>query len=142
MKTEDMEKKIKYILCFVSSIVVDALGGWDIWLTALITTICLDILTGIIKSLLMKSNKTLSGGLNSKSMFEGGIKRIFGLLLVALATVLDTIISTDDTYIRVMVVSYYIANESLSILENIGACGIPLPQFLYSILDSLKNDKK
>lgn len=142
MKTEDMEKKIKYILCFVSSIVVDALGGWDIWLTALITTICLDILTGIIKSLLMKSNKTLSGGLNSKSMFEGGIKRIFGLLLVALATVLDTIISTDDTYIRVMVASYYIANESLSILENIGACGIPLPQFLYSILDSLKNDKK
>lgn len=137
-----MEKKIKYILCFVSSIVVDALGGWDIWLTALITTICLDILTGIIKSLLMKSNKTLSGGLNSKSMFEGGIKRIFGLLLVALATVLDTIISPDDTYIRVMVVSYYIANESLSILENIGACGIPLPQFLYSILDSLKNDKK
>lgn len=137
-----MEKKIKYILCFVSSIVVDALGGWDIWLTALITTICLDILTGIIKSLLMKSNKTLSGGLNSKSMFEGGIKRIFGLLLVALATVLDTIISPDDTYIRVMVASYYIANESLSILENIGACGIPLPQFLYSILDSLKNDKK
>ena len=137
-----MEKKIKYILCFVSSIVVDALGGWDIWLTALITTICLDILTGIIKSLLMKSNKTLSGGLNSKSMFEGGIKRIFGLLLVALAAVLDTIISPDDTYIRVMVVSYYIANESLSILENIGACGIPLPQFLYSILDSLKNDKK
>ena len=142
MKTEDMEKKIKYILCFVSSIVVDALGGWDIWFTALITTICLDILTGIIKSLLMKSNKTLSGGLNSKSMFEGGIKRIFGLLLVALATVLDTIISPDDTYIRVMVASYYIANESLSILENIGACGIPLPQFLYSILDSLKNDKK
>lgn len=142
MKTADMEKKIKYILCFVSSIVVDALGGWDIWLTALITTICLDILTGIIKSLLMKSNKTLSGGLNSKSMFEGGIKRIFGLLLVALAAVLDTIISPDDTYIRVMVVSYYIANESLSILENIGACGIPLPQFLYSILDSLKNDKK
>ena len=142
MKTADMEKKIKYILCFVSSIVVDALGGWDIWLTALITTICLDILTGIIKSLLMKSNKTLSGGLNSKSMFEGGIKRIFGLLLVALVTVLDTIISPDDIYIRVMVVSYYIANESLSILENIGACGIPLPQFLYSILDSLKNDKK
>ena len=99
-----MEKKIKYILCFVSSIVVDALGGWDIWLTALITAICLDILTGIIKSLLMKSNKTLSGGLNSKSMFEGGIKRIFGLLLVALATVLDTIISPDDTYIRVIII--------------------------------------
>ena len=75
-------------------------------------------------------------------MFEGGIKKIFILLLVALATVLDTIISPNDTYIRIMVVSYYIANESLSILENIGVCGIPLPQFLYSVLDSLRNDKK
>lgn len=138
----EMGTKIKYALCFISSLVVNALGGWDIWLTALITTICLDILTGIIKSLLMKSNKTQSGGLSSKSMFEGGIKKIFILLLVALATVLDTIISPDDTYIRIMVVSYYISNESLSILENIGACGIPLPQILYSILDSLRNDKK
>lgn len=138
----EMETKIKYVVCFISSIVINALGGWDIWLAALITTICIDILTGIIKSLLMKSNKTQSGGLSSKSMFEGGIKKIFILLLVALATVLDTIISPNDTYIRIMVVSYYIANESLSILENIGVCGIPLPQFLYSVLDSLRNDKK
>ena len=142
MKTLEMETKIKYVVCFISSIVINALGGWDIWLAALITTICIDILTGIIKSLLMKSNKTQSGGLSSKSMFEGGIKKIFILLLVALATVLDTIISPNDTYIRIMVVSYYIANESLSILENIGVCGIPLPQFLYSVLDSLRNDKK
>lgn len=137
-----METKIKYLSCFISSIVVNALGGWDVWLVALIATICFDIITGIIKSLLMKSNKTQSGGLNSKVMFEGGVKKFFILLLVALSTVLDTIISPDTTYIRIMVVSYYIANESLSILENIGACGIPLPRILYSILDNLKNDKK
>ena len=62
----EMETKIKYVVCFISSIVINALGGWDIWLAALITTICIDILTGIIKSLLMKSNKTQSGGLSSK----------------------------------------------------------------------------
>ena len=133
-----METIIKYAVCFISSIVVNALGGWDIWLTALITTICLDILTGVVKALLLKSNKTQSGGLSSKPMFEEKKKKIFILSLVALATVLDSIISPDDTYIRIMVVSYYIANESLSILENIGACGIPLPQFLYNIVDSLK----
>lgn len=138
----EIETKIRCTLCFITSIVVNALGGWDIWLAALITTICLDIITGIVKALLMKSNKTQSGGLSSKSMFEGGIKKVFILLLVALSTVLDTIISPENTYIRVMVVSYYIANESLSILENIGACGIPLPQFLYSILDNLRNNKK
>lgn len=58
--------------------------------------------------------------------------------MVALGTVLDIIISPEDVFIRVMVVSYYIANESLSILENVGACGVPLPKVLYKILDSLK----
>lgn len=47
------------------------------------------------------------------------------LLLVALGTVLDNIITPSNTFIRSMIVSYYIANESLSILENIGACGVP-----------------
>ncbi len=134
-----MEEKIKYVVCIITSVAVNLLGGWDIWLTALLTVIVIDILTGIIKAILMKSNKSASGGLSSTSMFHGGIKKIFILLMVALGTVLDTIISPDDKYIRIMVVSYYIANESLSILENVGACGVPLPKALYQILDSLKS---
>ena len=92
-----------------------------------------------MKSILMHSNKSESGGLNSVSMFHGGVKKVFILLMVALGSVLDTIISPDDVFIRIMVVSYYIANESLSILENIGACGVPLPKVLYRILDQMKN---
>lgn len=60
--------------------------------------------------------------------------------MVALGAVLDSIISPDNVFIRIMVVSYYIANESLSILENIGVCGLPLPKSLYKILDSHKDD--
>ena len=74
------------------------------------------------------------------SMFKGGVKKVTILLLVALGTVLDNIITPDEAFIRIMIVSYYIANESLSILENIGACGVPLPKALYKILDSLKNE--
>ena len=59
--------------------------------------------------------------------------------MVALGTTLDSIISPDELYIRVMIVSYYIANESFSILENIGACGVPLPKALYKVLDTLKS---
>lgn len=135
-----MEEKIKLLVSFIFSIIIKMLGGWDIWLMALITVMILDILTGLIKAILMRSNKSESGGLSSASMFRGGIKKVFILLMVALGTVLDTIISPDDVFIRIMVVSYYIANESLSILENVGACGVPLPKVLYKILDSLKTN--
>lgn len=134
-----MEEKIKFVLCLITGAIANVLGGWDVWLISLITVIILDILTGIIKAILMRSNKSDSGGLSSNSMFRGGIKKLFILLMVALGTVLDSIISPDNVFIRVMVVSYYIANESLSILENVGACGLPLPKVLYHILDSLKN---
>ena len=133
-----MEEKIKWMISFIASVVIKLLGGWDIWLMALLTVMVLDILTGIAKAILMRSNKSESGGLSSTSMFRGGIKKVFILLMVALGTVLDTIISPEDVFIRIMVVSYYIANESLIILENVGACGVPLPKVLYKILDSLK----
>lgn len=135
-----MSEKIKWIICFISGFIVDILGGWDIWLAALLTVMVIDILTGILKAILMRSNKSESGGLSSKSMFRGGVKKIFILLMVTLGAVLDSIISPDNVFIRIMVVSYYIANESLSVLENIGACGLPLPKSLYKILDSLKDD--
>ena len=134
-----MEEKIKWVVCLVSGMIVNLLGGWDIWLISLVTVIAIDILTGIVKAILMCSNKSKSGGLSSVSMFRGSLKKIFILLMVALGTVLDSIISPDNVFIRIMVVSYYIANESLSILENVGACGLPLPKALYRILDSLKN---
>jgi len=134
-----MEEKIKFVLCLITGAIANVLGGWDVWLISLTTVIILDIVTGIIKAIFMKSNKSISGGLSSSSMFRGGIKKIFILMMVALGTVLDSIISPDNVFIRVMVVSYYIANESLSILENVGACGLPLPKMLYRILDTLKD---
>ena len=135
-----MAEKIKSFCCIFCTLIVNALGGWDLWLTSLFTVIILDILTGIVKAILMRSNKSQSGGLSSLSMFKGGIKKITILLLVALGSVLDKIITPDNAFIRTMIVSYYIANESLSILENIGACGVPLPKTLYKILDSLKSE--
>lgn len=135
-----MAEKIKGFCCIFGTLIVNALGGWDLWLTSLFTVIILDILTGIVKAILMRSNKSQSGGLSSLSMFKGGIKKISILLLVALGTVLDRTITPDNAFIRTMIASYYIANESLSILENIGACGVPLPKTLYKILDSLKSE--
>lgn len=84
-----MDDKIKYIICIIASVIVNFLGGWDMWLAALITVIFLDVITGIMKSILMHSNKSESGGLNSVSMFHGGVKKVFILLMVALGSVLS-----------------------------------------------------
>lgn len=130
---------IKGVICLVGGMVIDLLGGWDIWLTSLIFLIVSDVIVGMIKAMLCKSDKSQSGGLSSASMFRGGVKKILILIMIALATLLDSVIIPEDSYIRSAVAAYYIANEALSVIENIGACGVPLPKFLYKILDSLKN---
>ena len=136
-----MKKEItKSVFFSLGGTIINWLGGWDIWLTSLMFLMVADIFVGIIKSVLCKSDKSSSGGLSSHSMFRGGIKKILILFLVVFGTVLDNIISPDNTYIRCAVAGYYIANESLSLLENIGACGVPLPKILYKVLDSLQND--
>ena len=134
-----MADKTKYWIAVIGSVVIKLLGEWDIWLTSLCTVMILDIITGLLKAILLRSDKSSKGGLSSSSMFKGGFKKISIILMVALGTVLDSIITPNDVYIRVMIVSYYIANESLSILENIGACGVPLPKALYKIVDSIKD---
>lgn len=134
-----MAEKVKYTVCILGSMIIKLLGGWDIWLASLFTVMVLDIITGIIKAILIRSDKSQSGGLSSASMFKGGVKKISIILMIALGTVLDNIISPNELFIRVMIVTYYIANESLSILENVGACGVPLPKALYKVLDSLKS---
>ena len=130
---------IKGGICLVGGMVIDLLGGWDIWLTSLIFLIVSDVIVGMIKAMFCKSDKSPSGGLSSASMFRGGVKKILILIMIALATLLDSVIIPEDSYIRSAVAAYYIANEALSVIENIGACGVPLPKFLYKILDSLKN---
>ena len=130
----------KCIFSTVAGAIVNLLGGWDAWLTSLVILMLIDIVVGLAKSIMQRSDKSKSGGLNSASMFRGGIKKMLILLLVALGALLDQVISPEEMYIRSAVAGYYIANESLSILENAAACGIPLPKILYSALDILKMD--
>lgn len=131
---------IKSIFCWICGVLVNLLGGWDIWLASLVFLMATDIVVGIVKSILCKSDKSPSGGLSSQSMFRGGIKKILILILIAIGTALDEIIEPGNAFIRSSVAGYYIANEMISIFENIGACGVPLPGIFYKVLDILKKN--
>lgn len=129
------------IICSISGFLINLLGGWDVWLAALMGLMVTDVAVGLIKSLLCRSDKSESGALNAASMFRGGVKKILILVVIALATLLDDVIIPGSTNIRSVTAGYYIANEALSVIENIGACGVPLPKVFFKVLDSLKKDE-
>lgn len=135
-----MTNNIKWFSSIIAGILTSFLGGWDIWLSTLIFFVISDIIVGLIKAILMKSEKTKSGGLSSTVMFKGGLKKILIFFVVVVASRVDLIISPNSTLIRSMAIGYYVATEGLSITENIAACGVPLPKKLIKILENLKSD--
>lgn len=108
------------------------LGGFDSILTALISLIVLDYLTGIIKAIARKR-------LSSEIGFKGIAKKILMLFIVALSCAIQNIINSSIP-VREIVIMFYIVNEGLSIVENCAEL-IPIPEKLKSILLQLQNEK-
>lgn len=113
-------------------------GGFDSWLKTLSLFMLLDIFTGILKAIMLKSEKSETGGLNSSIMWKGGGKKVLTLVLVVIATMLSELIEPETLLLRSAVITYYIATEALSIVENAGACGLPLPEVLIKALEKIQ----
>lgn len=108
------------------------LGGWDMALQTLLIVMLLDYITGICKAIYKKK-------VNSSIGLKGIIKKIGYLVIVAVAVILDHI--TGETgAIRTLVIYFFVANEGISIIENWGAMGLPLPQKIIEILEQIKHD--
>ncbi len=127
-----MKNIVSFITGTLATMLVYLLGGWDIALKILILIVILDYVTGICKAIY---NKELSSEIGLK----GIIKKLGYFIIVAVAVTLDRI--TGDTgAIRTLVIYFFVANEGLSILENWGGMGLPLPQHLTDLLEQLKTD--
>lgn len=111
------------------------LGGWDSALQTLVLVMALDYLTGVCKAVKQKK-------LNSRTGLLGILKKFGYLIIVALAVVLDHLIGNTGA-VRTLIVYFFVANDGLSILENWGSIGLPLPKKLFELLEQLKheNDK-
>lgn len=129
------------IFGIVGAYVSSVFGGWDESMTTLIIFMLFDYITGlIVAGIFKKSTKTLDGGLESKAGFKGLIKKFAVLILVLVACRLDAILGTD--YIKDCVIIAFIANETISITENIGLMGVPLPNAIKKAITLLneRND--
>lgn len=126
-------EKIKLIFTAISTAFAYLFGGMDAMLSILIVFMVIDFISGFTKAWALKE-------FDSSKFYIGGVKKIGILLIVAVAAQLDTIISIDSVALRTVAISYYIANEGFSILENWGALGLPLPKVLKNALAKLRED--
>ena len=114
-------------------------GGWSAALTTLILFMGFDYITGLIVAGVFKnSTKSATGSLESRAGFKGLCRKGVTLLIVLVACRLDIVIGT--TYIKDAVVITFVANETISIIENAGLMGVPIPEVLKKAIDVL-NDK-
>ena len=112
------------------------LGGWDSALSTLCVFMLLDYLTGlIVGGVFKKSSKTKTGALESKAGLKGIFRKCSMLMVVLVAAQLDAFVGTS--LLKDCTVIMFICNESLSLLENIGLMGVPIPQKLIDAIDVL-----
>lgn len=124
-------------LAAAGGFLVSALGGWDVTLQVLVGFMAADYITGlVVAGVFHNSGKTENGALESRAGFKGLVRKCGILLLVFLAVMLDR--ATGYGFIRPAVCLFFIANEGLSILENLGLMGVPYPAFLKNMLEALK----
>ncbi|PYE95044.1 phage holin family protein [Bacillus sp. 196mf] len=110
------------------------LGGWDTTLKVLVIMAAIDYLTGVCAA-------GYNGELKSKVGFKGIAKKVVLFLLVGVATQLDTALGSNSA-MREATIFFFMGNELLSLLENAGRMGIPLPQPLTNAVEILGGKQK
>ena len=129
-----LDKIISLIASEVATVFIFLVGEIDVALICLLVAIVLDYISGIIKAFNTKQ-------LSSKIGFKGILKKIGILVLVMLAVLVDRV-GGNTGAIRTLVIYYFVANEGLSILENLGEAGIPIPNAIKKALKVLKDQSK
>lgn len=129
-----MKEIISSVLACIGTTFVYLIGGIDIAITCLLIAIALDYVSGLIKAYECKI-------LSSKIGFRGILKKVGVLLVVMLAVLIDRVAGNTGA-IRTLVVYYFVANEGLSIIENLAEAGIPIPKSLKKALKTLKKENQ
>lgn len=135
---------MKDILCttcgMLGAAIAKIFGGWSDGLTTLLIFMGVDYVTGLLLGAMGKSKKTESGALSSGACWRGLIKKGVTLLIILVACRLDLLIGTS--YIRDAAIIAFCVSEALSILENAGMMGVPVPSVITKAIESLKQDKE
>ncbi len=134
-------KLLKELICTAAGMLGAAaawiFGGWDAALAALMICMAVDYISGCTVALVFhKSKKTASGAFDSRYGLKGLCKKGMMLLFVVVAVQTDRLLGAD--YVRDAVCIGFCVNEILSIVENLGLAGVPLPKAVIKALEQLQ----
>ena len=140
-KKEREDEEMRQTVCtgvgIVGSTIATLFGGWDNGLVTLLIFMVIDYASGlIVAGVFKKSPKTDTGALESKAGWKGLCRKCMTLVFVLIAYRLDLTIGTN--YIRDAVIIAFIANETISLVENAGLMGVPLPAVITKAIDVLQ----
>ena len=135
-----MKYKVLTIMALTGSAVAELFGGWDMALQILVIFMAVDWITGgiILPGVFGKSPKSPNGAMESHAGWKGLCRKAMTLFYVLVAAHLDALMNTD--YLRNAVCIGFIANEALSIAENAGLMGLPMPLCIKKGIDILKTN--
>ena len=135
-----MKERICVLTGVIGAAATWAFGGWDAALIALVICMAIDYISGSAVALVFhKSRKTESGSYNSAYGLKGLCKKGLMLLFVVVAVQADRLLGAD--YVRDAVCIGFCINEILSIVENLGLAGVPLPKAVTKALEQLQEKK-
>lgn len=129
------------VLCAViggiGGIVTSLFGGFDIMLKTLVILMAADYISGlVVAGFFHASNKSKTGTLDSKAGFRGLFKKGMVLVFVLVGHYLDLMIGIE--YVRDAIIIGYAANELISLVENAGQMGMPVPEVIVNAIEVLK----
>lgn len=107
------------------------LGGWDAALKVLITLMVMDYITGFLGA--VKNHRV-----DSEVMFWGGIRKGAILAVLAVAVMLDKMVGNFQPIFRTLTIYFYVSREGISVTENLGILGVPLPPGITRVLTQLQ----
>lgn len=130
----DYKNILKSIVAVGGSLVTYLFGGWSTLIQILLAFVVIDYVTGVLAA-------AIRGKLNSNIGLKGIAKKVFIFVIVACGHLADNAMGTQDT-VRDAAIYFYIANELLSILENAGEIGLPVPDILKNAIERLKGKEQ
>lgn len=125
------------VLATVGAFIGERLGGWDSLTKLLAWVMCVDYLTGFLCAAVWHTSpKTPSGGYDSRVGFKGLLRKGVIVLIVMIATELDRL--TNTKAMRTATILFFVANDAMSIIENVGIMGVPFPPALKNMFEVLR----
>lgn len=131
----DFDGVLKAILAAICTMCGFLFGDMDGLMIALVALIVLDYISGVTAA-------AVEHRLSSEVGAKGIAKKVFMLLIVAIANIVDINVIGEGHALKTVTVVFYICNECISLIENAGRLGVPVPKKLLDVLEQLKNKDK